>query len=125
MINSKHVLAVGLAAATLALVLTVVVGGPAVLQRAGLAMVFIISAIALATAAFVVSWKQRSFPVAGLLAASGIILMIPGLIATGYLAVIVFPGPILGVIFGLIIFGLGVAKGIKTARSTTAVTARW
>jgi mannitol-specific phosphotransferase system IIBC component len=50
--------------------------------------------------------------------------MIPGLIATGYLSVIVFPGPILGVIFGLIIFGLGVAKGIKTA-STAVVTARW
>lgn len=54
MTNSKHVLAVGLAAATLALVLTVVVGGPAVLQRAGLAMAFVISAIALATAAFFV-----------------------------------------------------------------------
>ena len=124
MTNSKHVLAVGLAAATLALVLTVVVGGPAVLQRAGLAMAFVISSIALAAAAFVVSWKQRSFPAAGLLAASGIILMVPGLIATGYLAVIVFPGPILGVIFGLIIFGLGVTKGIKTA-STAVVTARW
>jgi hypothetical protein len=124
MTNSKHVLAVGLAAATLALVLTVVVGGPAVLQRAGLAMTFVISAIALATAAFFVSWKQRSFPVAGLLAASGVILMTPGLIAIGYLSVIVFPGPILGVIFGLIIFGLGVAKVIKTA-STAVVTARW
>jgi hypothetical protein len=87
-------------------------------------MAFVISSIALAAAAFVVSWKQRSFPAAGLLAASRIILMVPSLIATGYLAVIVFPGPILGVIFGLIIFGLGVAKGIKTA-STAVVTARW
>ncbi len=124
MTNSKLRLAVGLAAATLALVLTVVVGDPAVLQRAGLAMVFIISAIVLATAAFVVSWKQKSFLVAGLLAASGIILMMPSLISTGYLAVIVFLGPILGVIFGLIIFRLGVAKGIKTA-STAVVAARW
>jgi hypothetical protein len=124
MTNSKLRLAVGLAAATLALVLTVVVGGPAVLQRAGLTMVFIISAIVLATAAFVVSWKQKSFLVAGLLAASGIILMMPGLISTGYLAVIVFLGPILGVIFGLIIFRLGVAKGIETA-STAVVAARW
>src|ERR687894_2838808 len=123
MSNLKLLLAVGLAAASLALVLTVVVGGPAVLQRAGLAMAFVISAIALATAAFVVSWKQRSFPVAGLLAASGIILMVPGLIATGYLSVIVFPGPILGVIFGLIIFGLGVVSGIRTTRNATAATA--
>ena len=121
--NSKLLLAVGLAAATLALVLTVVVGGPAVLQQAGVAMAFVISAIALAAAAFVMSWKQKSFPIAGLLAASGAILMIPGLIATGYLSIIVFPGPILGVIFGLIIFGLGVAKGIRTARSTAVITA--
>jgi hypothetical protein len=119
--NSKLVLAVGLAAATLALVLINVLGGPALLQSAGLAAVVVISAIALAAAAFVVSWNQRSFLVAGLLAASGIILVIPPLIATGYLAVIVFPGPILGVIFGLIIFGLGVAKGIRTTRIATAV----
>jgi hypothetical protein len=119
--NSKLVLAMGLAAATLALVLTNVLGGPALLQSAGLAAVVVISAIALAAAAFVVSWNQRSFLVAGLLAASGIILVIPPLIATGYLAIIVFPGPILGVIFGLIIFGLGVAKGIRTTRTATAV----
>lgn len=121
--NSKSVLAVGLAAATLALVLTLVVGGPAVLQGAGVAMAFVISAIALATAAFIVSRKQRSFLVAGLLAASGAILMIPGLIATGYLSVIVFPGPILGVIFGLGIFGFGVVSGIRTTRNATAATA--
>jgi hypothetical protein len=61
MTNSKQQLVIGMAAATLALALTVVVGGPAVLHRAGLAMAFVISAIALATAAFVMSWKQKSF----------------------------------------------------------------
>lgn len=121
--NSESALAVGLAAATIALVLTLVVGGPAVMQGAGVAMAFVISAIALAVAAFIVSRNQRSFLVAGLLAASGAILMIPGLIATGYLSVIVFPGPILGVIFGLIIFGLGVVSGIRTTRNATAATA--
>jgi hypothetical protein len=119
MVNSKLAISVGLAAATLALVLTNVLGGPALLQSAGLAAAIVISAIALAVAALVVSWKQRSFVVAGLLAASGIILMIPAIIATGYFAVIVFPGPILGVIFGLVIFGLGMAKGIRTARIAT------
>jgi hypothetical protein len=119
MVNSKLAISVGLAAATLALVLTNVLGGPALLQSAGLAAAIVISAIALAVAALVVSWKQRSFVVAGLLAASGIILMIPAIIATGYFAVIVFPGPILGVIFGLVIFGLGVAKGVRTARIAT------
>ena len=91
MTNSKHVLAVGLASL---LWFFVVVGGPAV-QRAGLAMAFVISAIALATAAFFVSWKQRSFPVAGLLA-TGVILMTPGLITIGYLSVIVFRVPSTG-----------------------------
>ena len=117
--NSKLAISVGLAAATLALVLTNVLGGPALLQSAGLAAAIVVSAIALSVAALVVSWKQRSFVVAGLLAASGIILMIPAIIATGYFAVIVFPGPILGVIFGLVIFGLSVAKGIRTASMAT------
>ncbi len=119
MTNSKVVLAVGLAAATLALVLTNVIGGPALLQSAGLAAVLGISAIVLAAGAFVVSWKQRSFPVSVLLAVSGIIYMVPPLIALANInfAVIVFPGPIIGIIFGLLIFGLGVAKGIRTARA--------
>jgi hypothetical protein len=116
--NSKLVLAVGLAGATLALVLTNTVSG--VVLRTGLVPELGISAIPLAVAALVVSWNQRSFLVAGLLAASGIIGMIPGLIATGYLAVIVFPGPVYGVIYGLGIFGLGVAKGIRTTRTATS-----
>ena len=115
--NSKLVLAVGLAGATLALVLTTTVSG--VVLRTGLVPELGIGAIPLAVAALVVSWNQRSFLVAGLLAASGIIGMMPGLIATGYLAVIVFPGPIYGVIYGLGIFGLGVAKGIRTTRTAT------
>ncbi len=76
-------------------------------------------AIPLAVAALVVSWDQKSFLVAGLLAASGLTGMIPGLIATGYLSVILFPGPILGVIVGLVILGLGMAKDITTARMAT------
>jgi hypothetical protein len=121
--NPKHVLSVGLAAAALALVLANTVSG--VVLRTGLVPVIGIGAIAPAVAAFVVSWKQRSFLVAGLLAASGIIGMIPGLIATGYLAVIVFPGPIYGVIYGLGLFGLGVTKGIRTTRAVTAVPANF
>ena len=116
--NSKLVLAVGLAGAALALVLANTVSG--VVLRTGLVPELGIGAIPLAIAALVVSWNQRSFLVAGLLAASGIIGMIPGLIATGYLAVIVFPGPIYGVIYGLGIFGLGVAKGITTTRTPTS-----
>ena len=139
MTNSKHVLAVGLAAASLVMVLPFFAGGALVLQpqlaplvvQAGLVPgagpawigpVLGIGAVALSAAAFVASWKQKSFLVAGLLAASGILFMIPALIATGYLAVIVVPGPILGVFIGLGIFGLGVAKGIRTARATAVAT---
>jgi hypothetical protein len=129
-------LAVGLAAAALAVVFPFFAGGVLLLQpsfaplvaQAGLTPgsgpawfgpVFGFSAIGLSTAAFVVSWKQKSFAVAGLLAASGIMFMIPALIATGYFAVIVIPGPIFGVIIGMGIFGLGMAKGLRTARAVT------
>lgn len=116
--NSKLVLSVGLAAATLALVLANTVSG--VVLRTGLVPVLGLGAIAPAVAAFVLSWKQRSYLVAGLLAVSGIIGMIPGLIATGSLAVIVLPGPIYGVIYGLGIVGLGVARGIRSTRTATS-----
>jgi hypothetical protein len=117
--NSKLLLAVGLAGATFTLVLANTVSG--VVLRTGLVAELGIGAIPLAIAALVVSWYQRSFLVAALLAASGIIGMIPGLIATGYLPVIVFPGPIYGVIYGLGIFGLGVAKGVRTAKTALVI----
>ena len=116
--NSKLLLAVGLAGATFALVLANTLSG--VVLRTGLVSELGLGAIPLAVAALVVSWNQKSFVVSGLLAASGIIGMIPGLIATGYLSVIVFPGPIYGVIYGLGIFGLGAAKGVRRTRSATA-----
>jgi hypothetical protein len=94
-----------------------ILGSPATLPAGGLALIVLTSAIALAAAAFVVSWKQRSFLVAGLLAASGIILMILPLANMNF----VIPGPIIGVIVGLMILGLGVAKGIRTARAVMVV----
>lgn len=173
MTNLRHVLSIGLAAATLAVVLTYVLAGPALLQSAyaepahnlfmsmytpliqaitgqssmsqmhggpasdsqmqgmnqglignnilgspatlpagGLAAVVVMGVIPLATAAFVISWKQRSFAVAGLLAAGGVILMILPLANMNF----VIPGPIIGVVVGLGILGLGVAKGVGTAR---------
>lgn len=91
-------------------------GSPKTLPAGGLAAVVVMSAIALATAAFVVSWKQRSFLVAGLLAASGIFLLILPLANMNFM----IPGPIIGAIVGLCILGLGVAKGIRTARTVVA-----
>jgi hypothetical protein len=41
---------------------------------------------------------------------------------TGYFAVIVFPGPIIGVFLGLAVIGMGIVKSIRTgmAIKTTA-----
>jgi hypothetical protein len=92
-----------------------ILGSPATLPAGGLEVIIVTSAIALAAAAFVISWKQRSYLVAGLLTASGIILMILPLANMNF----VIPGPIIGVIAGLMILGLGVAKGIRTAKLVT------
>ena len=98
---------------TMGLIGNNILGSPATLQAGGLAVNVVAGAITFAIAAFVISWKQRSYLVAGLLAASGVILMILPLANMNF----VIPGPIIGVIVGLMILGLGVAKGIRTARA--------
>jgi hypothetical protein len=120
MTNSKLVLAIGLAAATLVVFLAVTASGGAL--RAGLAPWPGIGAIVLATGAFVVSSKQKSFLVSGLLAASGVTGIIAGIINTWFFAVIMFPGPILGAIIGVVILGLGVAKGIESVQAWRSKT---
>jgi hypothetical protein len=77
----------------------------------------------LAIVAFAVSWNQRSYLVAGLLAASGILFTYAAIVSTGYFAVITVPGSIFGVIVGLGIFGLGVAKSKRTASAPAPATA--
>lgn len=121
MTKLKFALAAGLAIASLAFSLTNLIGSEVVLQ-AGLVGIIGTIALGLAIAAFIVSWRHRSFLVAGLLGLSGIILMMPALIALMNInfAIIEIPGPILGVIFGLAVLGLGVAKGIRAASTVTA-----
>ena len=138
MTNLKYILSIGLAAATALAALPFFIGG-ALLYVQGLAPLILqagivpgtgpawfvpvvpVGVLGLATAAFVISRRQRSFLVSGLLAASGILLMVPSLIATGYLAMIVLPGPIIGVILGLGVLGLGIVKSIRTARSAMVI----
>jgi hypothetical protein len=138
MTNLKHVFSVGLAAATVLAALPFFIGG-ALLYVPGLAPLIVqagivpgtgpawfvpfvpMAVLGLATASYIVSRNQKSFLVAGLIAASGLLLTIPSLIATGNLAIIVLPGPILGVIMGLGILGLGVTKGIRTARAAMVI----
>jgi hypothetical protein len=102
---------------TMGLIGNNILGSPATLSAGGLAVNVVAGAITFAIAAFVISWKQRSYLVAGLLIASGIILMILPLANMNF----VIPGPIIGVIVGLVILGLGLVKGIRTARAVTVV----
>ena len=97
-----------------------ILGSPKTLPAGGLAVNVVAGAITFAIAAFVISWKQRSYVIAGLLIASGIILMILPLANMNF----GIPGPIIGVIVGLIILGLGLVKGIRTARAVTVAAPR-
>jgi hypothetical protein len=115
MTDSRLLLAVSLAATTLALFVAVIAVGGAL--QAGLAPWPGIAVVVMATAAFVLSWKQGSLLVAGLLAASGMVGLAYGLVATEFLAGVAFPGPVFGIIIGLPILGLGVALGVETARA--------
>ena len=100
---------------TMGLIGNNILGSPATLPAGGLAVNVVAGAITFAIAAFVISWKQRSYVIAGLLTASGIILMILPLANMNF----GIPGPIIGVIVGLMILGLGMAKGINTAMTVT------
>ena len=123
MADVKLVIAQVLAGITFALALTNALANPQLLI-AGIAAVVGISTIVLAVAAFVMSLKRRSYLVGGLLAAGGVAFMMPAVTALGDFSVIVIPGPILGVIFGLSIFGLGLAKCVGTAKMTAIATRR-
>jgi hypothetical protein len=113
MTNLRQALAMDLGTATLCIFLAIVVGNVQVLQ-AGLAPWPGIGAIALATAAFILSCKQNSLIVTGLLIAAGITSIIAGVRNTDFFTDIVFPGPIMGIIIGLGILGLGMAKALST-----------
>lgn len=115
MTNPRLALAVGLAAATLGLILAVIAMGGAL--RAGLAPWPGIAVVVAAAAAVAVSGKQGSFLVAGLLAATGAVSLVYGLVTTELLTAAASTGPVFGVLIGLLLLGLGVAMGVATARA--------
>ena len=112
----KTMLAVGLAAATLVVFVVVIAMGGAL--QAGLAPWPGIGIVVLAVAAFAVSRERRSLVVAGLLAASGIVGVVYGLIRTEFLTVSSFPGPIFGIILGVPILALAVAEAVDATHGT-------
>jgi hypothetical protein len=109
MANSKLVFEVGLAVVVLFLA-TNVIG----VHRQLASFVGII-AMGISVAVFAMSLGRRSYVAAGFLATAGIIYIIRGWIALAAFGAITFPTPITGVIIGLVILGLGVAKGMRTA----------
>jgi hypothetical protein len=74
-------------------------------------------ALALSAAAFIVSWGQRSYIVAGLLIPAGILYTVHLAPFLGDHSIIAFPGPVVGLFFGHVILGLGLAKGIGSAKT--------
>jgi hypothetical protein len=121
MTNSKLRLAQGLAiAATIAILINTFEG----LQPTPVRLLFAVTGVLLAAAAFGVSWGQKSVLISALLLISGTLVTVNAIIATRNFSILVFPGPIIGVI--LILLALGIAKSLSTATKirTEATTSR-
>jgi hypothetical protein len=123
MTNSKLRLAQGLAiAATIAILINTFGGLPPTPVR----LLFAVTGVLLAAAAFGVSWGQKSVLISALILISGTLVTVNAIIATRNFSIIVFPGPIIGVILGLVLLALGIAKSLSTATKirTEATTSR-
>jgi hypothetical protein len=123
MTNSKLRLAQGLAiAATIAILINTFGGLPPTPVR----LLFAVTGVLLAAAAFGVSWGQKSVLISALILISGTLVTVNAIIATRNVSILVFPGPIIGVILGLVLLALGIAKSLSTATKirTEATTSR-
>jgi hypothetical protein len=123
MTNSKLRLAQGLAIAATIAILINTFGG---LQPTPVRLLFAVTGVLLAAAAFGVSWGQKSVLISALLLISGTLVTVNAIIATRNVSILVFPGPIIGVILGLVLLALGIAKSLSTATKirTEATTSR-
>ena len=79
-------------------------------------------ALGSSVAAFVISWRQKSYLVSGLLIGAGILYAIHLGPFLGDHSVIAFIGPVTGLFFGHVILALGVAKAVGSARTPVAKT---
>jgi hypothetical protein len=110
--NPKLRLAHGLAiAATIAILINAVLG----ISPTQVRLLFAGTGILLAAAAFGVSWGQKSVLISVLLLIGGALLSVNETIYTINFSILVIPGPIIGVILGLVVLGLGITKSISTA----------
>jgi hypothetical protein len=74
-------------------------------------------ALGLSAASFVLSFGQKSYLVAGLLIAAGILYTIHLVPFMGDHGVVAFPGPVVGVLVGHVIFALGATTAIGSVRT--------
>lgn len=81
-------------------------------------------ALGSSVAAFALSWGQRSYIMAGLLSAAGILYSLHIGPFLGDHSAIAMVGPLTGLIVGHIILALGIAKGIGSLRTPVARMAR-
>jgi hypothetical protein len=79
-------------------------------------------ALGSSVAAFVISWRQKSYLVSGLLIGAGILYAIHLGPFLGDHSVIALIGPLTGLLFGHVILALGVAKAVGSARTPVAKT---
>jgi hypothetical protein len=136
MANPRIVTATVLAAAALALALFGMIGensitgiqmGHASLAAshfAGLSASHVpgLVALALSAGAFIVSWGQRSYLVAGLLVTAGIIYTVHLAPFLGDHSIIAIVGPVIGLFFGHVILALGIVKTIGSAKTPMTKT---
>jgi hypothetical protein len=79
-------------------------------------------ALGSSVAAFVISWRQKSYLVSGLLIGAGILYAIHLGPFLGDHSVIALIGPVTGLLFGHMILAFGVAKAVGSARTPVAKT---
>lgn len=111
--DPRLVIANVLAGTALALVVVYVIAGPQTMLPAN---VVGISTLAMAVGAFALSLKKRSYSVSVMLSTNGIIHAVSAAMALGDTGSSASSGIIIAFAFGLGTIGLGVAKGIETAR---------
>ena len=88
-------------------------------------MIFGFGAVALATAAFFVSVKRESSLVSILLIVTGTLMVIAGVVSTGGLTLIWFPGPIIFLFLGFWIIALGIVKNVRTRHQRIIFQKSW
>lgn len=129
--SKRLVIAQVLAGISLAMALAVLIAGPTVnaeallpIVRASVVTASVISSIVLvvlSVAAFILSLGRKSFLLAGLLAASGILFLVTPMTLSPQLAAMGDPSAriVHVAVTGLPVLGLGAAKAIGTARQPT------